>query len=77
MEQGRGCGTALLRCAMGAAGDAPLRLRCFARNHAARGFYERQGFTIEAEGDGSQNEEGEPDILYVRSPSEHMRGTQS
>ncbi|MDB5377229.1 MAG: hypothetical protein JWR00_1675 [Rubritepida sp.] len=74
--QGRGHGTALLRCAMEAAGDAPLRLRCFARNQAARGFYGRHGFAVEAEGDGTQNEEGEPDILYVRRPSEHMRGTQ-
>lgn len=64
--QGRGLGTALLRRAMEAAGDAPLRLRCFARNIAARGFYERRGFTIEDEGDGTGNEEGEPDILYLR-----------
>ncbi len=75
--QGRGHGTALLRRAMAAAGDAPLRLRCFARNDAARGFYERHGFEIEDQGDGTQNEEGEPDILYVRRPSEPMRGTQS
>jgi RimJ/RimL family protein N-acetyltransferase len=77
MMQGRGYGTALLRCAMDATGGSPLHLRCFARNQAARGFYERHGFTVEAQGDGTQNEEGEPDILYVRSPSEPMRGIQS
>lgn len=75
--QGRGLGTALLRRVMEVAGGSPLRLRCFARNQAARGFYERHGFTVEAQGDGTQNEEGEPDILYVRSPSEPMRGIQS
>lgn len=62
--------------AMEAMGDAPLRLSCSARNQAARGFYERHGFRVEAKGDRTQNEEGEPDVLYLRLPMQHMRGTQ-
>lgn len=43
-----------------------VSLRCFARNRAARAFYERQGFRAVAFGDGTGNEEGEPDVLYER-----------
>lgn len=41
------------------------RLHCFQANLRARRFYERHGFQAEAFGDGSGNEEGLPDILYV------------
>ncbi|WP_165694275.1 hypothetical protein [Teichococcus deserti] len=34
----------------------------FARNRRARAFYAREGFQEVAFGDGSDNEEGEPDI---------------
>ena len=42
-----------------------LRLWCFQRNHRARAFYETQGFAIDHFTDGADNEEKEPDILYV------------
>ncbi len=41
-----------------------LELHCFQRNAAARAFYEARGFTAVEFGDGSGNEEGEPDIRY-------------
>jgi hypothetical protein len=34
--------------------------------HRCPRFYERHGFRAEAFGDDSTNEEGLPDILYVR-----------
>jgi RimJ/RimL family protein N-acetyltransferase len=43
-----------------------LRLYTFQCNEGARRFYERNGFTAVAFGDGSGNEEGEPDIRYER-----------
>ena len=43
-----------------------LRLYAFQCNEAARRFYERHGFTAVAFGDGSGNEEGEPDVRYER-----------
>ena len=43
-----------------------LRLYTFQCNVGARRFYERHGFTAVAFGDGSSNEEGEPDIRYER-----------
>ncbi|MDX8479118.1 GNAT family N-acetyltransferase [Mesorhizobium sp. VK24D] len=42
-----------------------VKLRCFQANSGARRFYERHGFRAEAFGNGSTNEEGLPDILYV------------
>ena len=44
-----------------------LRLYTFARNEGACRFYERHGFTAVAFGDGSGNQEGEPDVRYERS----------
>jgi ribosomal protein S18 acetylase RimI-like enzyme len=43
-----------------------VKLQCFQANTGARRFYERHGFRAEAFGDGTTNEEGLPDILYVR-----------
>ena len=44
-----------------------IKLHCFQANTGARRLYERHGFRAEAFGDGSANEEGLPDILYVLS----------
>lgn len=62
----RGVGAALLEAAGGGGAPQALRLHAFARNTAARAFYERQGFRAVAEGDGSDNEEREPSVLYER-----------
>ena len=43
-----------------------LRLHTFERNAGARRFYERHGFVAVAFGNGSGNEEGEPDVRYER-----------
>jgi GNAT superfamily N-acetyltransferase len=60
----RGIGAALLGHAK-ALRPGGLRLWCFQRNAAARAFYERQGFRVERMTDGADNEEREPDVLYV------------
>ena len=67
-EQGRGIGSALLAKAM-ARRPAGMRLYAFQRNTRARGFYERRGFVAVEFGDGSGNEEGEPDVLYQWAPA--------
>ena len=41
-----------------------LRLFTFQRNARARAFYEARAFVVIAYGDGSTNEEREPDVLY-------------
>lgn len=66
---GRGIGSTLLEAALAdAAASTPiLRLYTFARNAGARRFYERHGFVAVAFGDGTGNEEGEPDVRYERS----------
>jgi len=61
-SQRRGIGTALLAIAQGQ--FPSLSLWTFQRNKAARRFYEKQGFTLAKETDGSANEEKEPDALY-------------
>ena len=61
--QGRGTGSTLLQKAMECAGGL-LELWTFQRNHAARRFYERHGFTAVVFTDGADNEEREPDVLY-------------
>jgi GNAT superfamily N-acetyltransferase len=43
-----------------------LRLHTFQCNEGARRFYERHGFVAVAFGDGTNNEEGEPDVRYER-----------
>ena len=61
---GQGIGSRLL---IDAAGSLPIvNLHCFQSNTDARRFYERHGFRAESFGDGTSNEEGLPDILYVR-----------
>jgi GNAT superfamily N-acetyltransferase len=45
-----------------------LRLWCFQVNAPARAFYERHGFEVARFTDGADNEECEPDILYVWTP---------
>ena len=67
-EQGRGIGSALLAKAM-AQRPGGMRLYAFQRNTRARGFYERRGFVAVEFGDGSGNEEGEPDVLYQWTPT--------
>jgi GNAT superfamily N-acetyltransferase len=61
---GRGVGSRLLEAATAAM--PVVKLHCFQKNGGARRFYERHGFTAEAFGNGSGNEEKLPDILYVR-----------
>jgi GNAT superfamily N-acetyltransferase len=45
-----------------------LELYCFQVNAFARRFYEREGFVAVAFGDGSGNEERQPDVLYRWQP---------
>jgi GNAT superfamily N-acetyltransferase len=59
----KGIGRQLLGAAK-AASPGELELYCFQCNSGARAFYEGGGFTAELFGDGTSNEEGEPDILY-------------
>jgi len=60
---GQGIGTQLLRSAL-ACLQPPIHLYTFQENHGARHFYERFGFRAVKFGDGSENEEGCPDVQY-------------
>jgi putative acetyltransferase len=60
--QGRRTGAALLSVAQRQFDH--LSLSTFQRNRNARRFYERHGFVLAEETDGSRNEEKEPDALY-------------
>ena len=60
----RGIGSMLLAQAK-ALSPGRLQLFTFQRNTRARAFYEARGFRVVGLNDGSQNEEGEPDVLYV------------
>ncbi|WP_341676417.1 GNAT family N-acetyltransferase [Niveibacterium sp. SC-1] len=62
-EEGRGVGGLLLRDAMTRL-PFPQRLYTFRANTRAANFYRRHGFEAIAYGDGSDNEEGVPDILF-------------
>ena len=66
---GHGIGTQLLRAMLAnAASSTPvLRVCTFARNERARHFFETRGFRAVGTGDGSGNEEHEPDVRYERS----------
>jgi ribosomal protein S18 acetylase RimI-like enzyme len=46
-----------------------LSLYTFQVNDRARRFYERNGFVAEAFGDGTGNEEGQPDVRYAWRPT--------
>lgn len=62
-HQGKGIGSALLDLAM-TRNPGGLQLYAFQRNTRARRFYEQRGFVVEEFGDGSENEEREPDVRY-------------
>jgi GNAT superfamily N-acetyltransferase len=64
---GQGVGTRLL-AEVTANARLPVHLHCFAENKRARAFYERHGFVAIAFGDGSDNDEGCPDVVYVLQP---------
>jgi GNAT superfamily N-acetyltransferase len=61
--QGRGAGTELLQVAQNASDR--LQLWTFQRNEKARRFYEARGFGLIKETNGADNEEREPDALYL------------
>jgi pimeloyl-ACP methyl ester carboxylesterase/GNAT superfamily N-acetyltransferase len=65
---GRGIGQALLDHAKRLS-PAGLALATFQVNARARRFYERNGFVEDGRGDGSGNEEGQPDLRYVWRPA--------
>jgi GNAT superfamily N-acetyltransferase len=62
--QGCGQGSDLLALAQSLCLDR-LHLWAFQRNLRARSFYEHRGFRAVDFGDGSSNQEGEPDVLYL------------
>jgi len=64
---GRGIGSDLLALAKTRRPDG-LDLYCFQANDRARRFYEARGFTEIARGDGSNNEEHQPDLRYAWRP---------
>ncbi len=61
---GTGAGWALLQAARELRPDG-LSLWVFTGNDRARRFYERAGFELVEQGDGSGNEEREPDSRYL------------
>lgn len=61
--QGQGIGRALLDHAKDHA--ATLVLQTFQANAAAQQFYASQGFRVAGQGDGSQNDEGLPDLRLI------------
>jgi GNAT superfamily N-acetyltransferase len=60
---GRGVGRAFVELAKQRRPDG-LELYTFQVNARARRFYERNGFEVAKLGDGSGNEEQQPDVLY-------------
>jgi GNAT superfamily N-acetyltransferase len=65
--QAQGIGSKLLAIAQ--ADASLLQLWTFQKNALARQFYEAKGFVAIKETDGSENEEKEPDVLYLWSKS--------
>jgi GNAT superfamily N-acetyltransferase len=64
---GEGIGRRLLDAAKARSPDG-LALYTFQVNDRARRFYERNGFVADQFGDGTGNEEGQPDVHYVWRP---------
>lgn len=64
---GRGLGRRFVGLAKQRRPDG-LDLHCFQVNQRARSFYEAHGFIAIAVGDGSGNEERQPDIRYAWRP---------
>ncbi|HEX5825558.1 MAG TPA: GNAT family N-acetyltransferase [Candidatus Limnocylindrales bacterium] len=64
---GEGIGRQLLDVARDRSPDG-LTLYTFQVNERARRFYERNGFVAEWLGDGSANEESQPDVRYIWRP---------
>ncbi len=64
---GTGIGRRLVDLAKDRSPDG-LTLYTFQVNARARRFYERNGFIVDRLGDGSANEEGQPDVRYVWRP---------
>ena len=64
---GRGIGSRLVALAK-ASRPGGLDLYTFQVNTGARRFYERHGFVEVARGDGSGNDEGQPDVRYAWRP---------
>jgi putative acetyltransferase len=65
---GRGIGGALMDRAKGRR-PGGFQLWVFQQNTNARRFYERRGFVLVRETDGSGNEERTPDALYAWRPA--------
>ena len=61
--QRRGLGSRLLQLAKRS--SPCLRLWTFQGNTAAQTFYERRGFAVERATDGRDNQEKQPDVLYL------------
>jgi GNAT superfamily N-acetyltransferase len=70
--QGKGVGSALFAKAKERRPNG-LEFYVFQRNVRAREFYERRGCEAVEFGDGSGNEEGEPDVLYRWEPSDSRK----
>jgi len=66
--QGRGVGSRLVERAK-ALSPGGLGLYTFQVNARARRFYEGRGFVADAFGDGSGNEERQPDVHYTWQPT--------
>ncbi len=64
-HQRAGIGSRLLTYAKNHCDDEDLKLWTFQRNMAARRFYEKHGFHIIEKTNGVDNEEKEPDLLYL------------
>ena len=67
-RQGLGIGRRLLEHGKALSPEG-LTLYTFQVNERARRFYERNGFVADGFGDGSANEEGQPDVRYVWRPT--------
>lgn len=66
---GRGLGRRLIELAKSRRPEG-LELFCFQANRRARSFYEHHGFVAVATGDGSTNQERQPDIRYAWRPDQ-------